>query len=163
METNDLALLAERIYESVESYYLRQRITVLHVHRFAPKKQHHNQRAPRIDCATLIGGEIRRRRLHLEMTQEKLAQMVHIDAAQVSRHEHGHQLTLNILPLYAEALGCSVQALLPGHSTERVFSVLNDRLERINDLFPEILDLPPEQREQVLNIVETTLKLALKK
>lgn len=163
METIDLTILAKHIYESVESYYLLQRFPVYRVHRFAPKKQHHNQRTPRNNCATLIGEEIRRRRLHLEMTQEKLAQMIHIDTAQVSRHEHGRQLTLNILPLYAEALGCSVQALLPGHSTERVFSTLNDHLERIYDLFPEILELPPEQREQVLNIVETTLKLALKK
>lgn len=169
MDTIDLALLAERIFETVENNYLKQRITVHRVHRFASgnssrRKCHYSRRdSLRRNCADLIGEEIKRRRQALYMTQEKLAQMIHIDAGQVSRHERGLQLTLNILPLYAEALGCSVQDLLPGRSPERMFSALNERMDTINDLFPEILELPPEERDQVLNIVETTLRLALRK
>ena len=60
-----------------------------------------------------VGKRIKNIRLRKGMTQLDLALEVHLDDTTVSRHERGFYLSLDILPLYAEALGCSLASSFP--------------------------------------------------
>ena len=87
--------------------------------------------------------------------------MIHVNVSQVSRHENGKQLTLKILPLYAKALECSVHDLLPLDDDE-IINELHKRINQIVDRFPELQNMPSEQREYVFRIVESTLSHVLR-
>lgn len=108
-----------------------------------------------------IGGQIHTWRKMRKMTQLKLAMLVHLDESQVSRHEHGFGLTIDILPLYAEALDCDLSMLLPPGKKKIIYDERDERINRIIDRILDVSDLPPEQREEVIHIVESTLNLVL--
>lgn len=69
--------------------------------------------APIFDFAEQIGTRIRMNRIRRNMTQQKLAIMMHMDKSTISRNERGLSLTLDAIPQYAEQLGCAVHDLVP--------------------------------------------------
>lgn len=96
------------------------------------------------------------------MSQEKLAQLVHLDAGRVSHHERGDGLTINTLPLYASALNCEVSDFLPPGKKD-LYESLEDRIALVVKRLLTIYELPPEQSEDVVTILERTLNLAIPK
>jgi len=60
-----------------------------------------------------VGERIQKEREHLGLTQDELADNLYMSASSVSRHEHGQNLTVNALPLYAAFFGIDVHDLIP--------------------------------------------------
>jgi len=110
-----------------------------------------------------IGSQIKFIRKKKKMNQLALAHAVHVSASQVSRHEKGQQLTIDILEDYANALGCSIHDFLPPDQLKRIDEEYRMRVNEIMNLIPEAANLPKDEREKVFSIVENTLKLALRK
>lgn len=110
-----------------------------------------------------IGSQIRHFRKKKKMDQLDLADAVHLSASQVSRHENGQQLTVEILENYAYALDCSIHDLLPPDQLRIIDDALRAQVAEIMNLIPEAADLPAAERDKVLSIVENALKLALRK
>lgn len=113
------------------------------------------------DLSKFIGGRIHTFRRMRGITQEKLAQLVHLDPGQVSRHERGFGLTIDVLPLYADALGYDLKLFMPPGKSELIYDGLEGRISQIVERFLTVYDLPAGQREDVIRIVECTLNLAL--
>ncbi len=114
------------------------------------------------ELSTYIGAQIHAYRKRRKMSQEKLAQLVHLDAGRVSHHEHGEGLTINVLPLYASALNCELSDLLPPGKKD-LYETLEDRIAHVVKRLLTIYELPPEQSEDIVTIVERTLNLAVPK
>ena len=107
-----------------------------------------------------IGKQIKNRRVLKKISQLTLAHKVHIHVSQASRHERGKQLTIDILEEYANALGCSIHDFLPPEQND---DICQKRVDKIVNMFPEVLKLPEDQQDMVFDMVENFLKLALEK
>lgn len=103
-EPND-KLVAELIY-SVADLYIRLDI---------PYEGFPICAAPIFNFAEQIGTRIRMNRIRRNMTQQKLAIMMHMDKSTISRNERGLSLTLDAIPQYADRLGCTVHDLVPDY------------------------------------------------
>ncbi len=75
-----------------------------------------------------IGKRIRQKRREMKLTQEKLAEMVNINAQYLSRVERGvARPSLELLYAFAETLNCSVYVFLPA-AVERSCNFLSEEL-----------------------------------
>ena len=83
----------------------------------------------RPNLAVEVGAIIKQYRLEKKMTQRALAQKMHVDSATVSRHEHGANLSLDVLPEYADSLGVNVQSLIP---QEKADKYVDEKRAKIN-------------------------------
>ena len=73
----------------------------------------------RPSLAVEVGAIIKGYRLSRKMSQQALAQKMNVDAATISRHEHGANLSLDVLPEYADSLRVKVQNLLPQEEAQQ--------------------------------------------
>jgi len=109
-----------------------------------------------------VGMQIKIRRLRSGMTQLALAQKVHVDEATVSRHEHGKNITLDIIPVYAEAFGCKLYDLIPQEQGEVLYEHKQERINQVIDDFQKLNKLPDEELEEVIKIIEGIIKVSLR-
>lgn len=65
-----------------------------------------------LDARRAIGDRVRVRRLHLDMTQERLAELTGIDRSTVQRIEYGSEAKISHLLLLARALRMHARDLL---------------------------------------------------
>ncbi|MGQ4733287.1 helix-turn-helix domain-containing protein [Streptomyces sp. Ju416(a)] len=64
------------------------------------------------DARRAIGDRVRVRRMHLDMTQERLAEAADIDRSTIQRIEYGEESKISHLMLIARALRMHVRDLL---------------------------------------------------
>ena len=74
----------------------------------------------RPSLAVEIGAITKQYRTARKMSQQALAHKMNVDAATISRHEHGANLSLDVLPEYADSLGVKVQNLLPQEEASQI-------------------------------------------
>lgn len=100
--------------------------------------------APIFDFAEQIGTRIRANRIRRNMSQQKLAIMMHMDKSTISRNERGLSLTLDAIPQYAEQLGCAVHDLVPDYDYisdgERSFDKVIEEFKISNNLSNEDME-----------------------
>ncbi|MBQ1116584.1 helix-turn-helix transcriptional regulator [Streptomyces sp. C3-3] len=65
-----------------------------------------------LDARRAIGDRVRVRRIHLDMTQERLAEAAEIDRSTLQRIEYGEEAKISHLLLIARALRVHVRDLL---------------------------------------------------
>ena len=132
-EPND-KLVAELIY-SVADLYIRLDI---------PYEGFPICAAPIFNFAEQIGTRIRMNRIRRNMTQQKLAIMMHMDKSTISRNERGLSLTLDAIPQYADRLGCTVHDLVPDYDyiidRERSFDKVIEEFRISNNLSNEDME-----------------------
>lgn len=132
-EPND-KLVAELIY-SVADLYIRWDI---------PYEGFPICAAPIFNFAEQIGTRIRMNRIRRNMTQQKLAIMMHMDKSTISRNERGLSLTLDAIPQYADRLGCTVHDLVPDYDyisdRERSFDKVIEEFRISNNLSNEDME-----------------------
>ncbi len=109
-----------------------------------------------------VGLQIRNRRLRSGMTQLALAQKVHVDEATVSRHERGMNITLDIIPAYAEALECRLYDLIPQEQGEVLYEHRQERINQVIDEFQRLKKLSDDELEEVLQVIEGIIKVSLR-
>ena len=64
-----------------------------------------------------FGSALRRRRREAKLTQQQVAERVHLSRTSITNIEHGRQhVALHQLFLLASAVGCQPEELLPGES-----------------------------------------------
>lgn len=117
-----------------------------------------------VDLASQIGAQIKKYRLERNMTQEQLAEKAHTSHTQVSRHESGRNLTVEILQSYADALGVSPKDLIPSadsKSKTKYHENFDKIISCIAERMPELHTLSAEQCNRVCQIVKNTLDLIL--
>lgn len=108
-----------------------------------------------------VGRLIKQYREEKRMTQAALAQKMHMDTATVSRHEHGTNLTLESLPVYANKLGVSMHDLIPAEETVSFTDEKQVRINRTINRFQELHDLSDEKLDSVLSLVEGLITLSM--
>ena len=139
-EPND-KLVAELIY-SVADLYIRLDI---------PYEGFPICAAPIFNFAEQIGTRIRMNRIRRNMTQQKLAIMMHMDKSTISRNERGLSLTLDAIPQYADRLGCTVHDLVPD------YDYISDRERSFDKVIEEFRISNNLSNEDMLSLIPTTL------
>ena len=116
----------------------------------------------RPSLALEVGRLIRQYREDKKMTQLALAQKMHVDAATVSRHEHGTSIPLDMLPEYADNLGVKLNKLIPD---DEAFKGNTDEKQRKIDMtidqFQRLHNLSDDKLDNVLNLVNGLVNLSL--
>ena len=115
------------------------------------------------ELATQIGSRIHTRRVLKGWTQEDLAERTGEDNSTVSRHERGKHLTLDNISLYVKALECSLDDLIPDGKAAQLFDKRQDRINAIISRFQEIRKLPDDEFNNVIDLVQLALNMALRK
>ena len=100
-------------------------------------------------CKT-IAKNIKCERTRKGWSQPVLADKLGESVRTLGRHESGEGITIDVVPLYAEALGCSVAELCVEKTEEEY---------RLYKAFERTQKLPDNQRECILGFVENGLKL----
>ena len=80
---------------------------------------------------SVIGQQIKQYRLEKGYTQEKLGQMIGVTTQAVSKWERGSSPDAELLPLIADALGVSIDALF-GREEEDLELVMNKKLSKMS-------------------------------
>ena len=115
------------------------------------------------ELAEQIGSRIHTRRILKHLTQEKLAEETEEDPSSVSRHERGQHLTLDNISNYAKALGCSLDDLIPDGKREQLFDQRQERINAIISRFQKIRELPEDEFNNVIDLVQIALNMTLRK
>ena len=119
---------------------------------------------PYQECLTFaekIGSRIRFLRYSRGMSQKRLAIEMNVDAATISRHERGQNLTIDMLSMYAKVMNVDVNDLLTEEKKQEYLDEKQKKIEATIKNFQQLHDLPDEKLDEVLSIVESTIKLAL--
>lgn len=99
-----------------------------------------------------LGSRIKNKRLSLNMTQEKLAELVDISAVYVGQIERGDRhMTLDILLKISEVLDVSIEELLKDNTMNNINS-------RISELVNLVKTLAPKEIDTVIKIVNALYK-----
>lgn len=102
--------------------------------------------------AELVGSNIRRIRKRRNYTQLQLSLQMCVDKSTISRNEHGDGLTVDVIPEYARALGCSNFEIMDdcGAAKPIMLDPVEERAERIRSL-------SDKDQEEVLKIIDSIL------
>ena len=115
----------------------------------------------RPSLAVQVGALIFQYRQNKQMTQLALAQKMHVDAATISRHEHGVSIPLDMLPEYADNLGVKLNDLIPEDNAPIYTDEKQWKIDRAIDDFQKLHDLSDEKLDNVLNLVNGLVNLSL--
>ena len=115
------------------------------------------------NISAAVGMRIHIWRLRHNWTLLYLGGKVGVDESTVSKHEKGKGITLDILPLYAEAFGLTVHDLIPDGKADNLYPE-NARQEKIRQAvaeFQKLENLSDEKLDEVLKTVTQIIHVAL--
>lgn len=115
----------------------------------------------RPSLASQVGALIFQYRQNKQMTQLALAQKMHVDAATISRHEHGVSIPLDMLPEYADNLGVKLKDLIPEDNPARYTDEKQWKIDQAINDFQKLHNLSDEKLDNVLNLVNGLVNLSL--
>ena len=115
----------------------------------------------RPSLASQVGALINQYRQNKQMTQLALAQKMHVDAATISRHEHGVSIPLDMLPEYADNLGVKLNDLIPQDNLPIYTDEKQWKIDRAINEFQKLHNLSDEKLDKVLNLVNGLINLSL--
>lgn len=103
-----------------------------------------------------LGKRIKDKRISLNMTQEKLAELADISAVYVGQIERGDRhMTLDVLVKMANLLNSSVEELLKDS-----VPTTNSRMKELNNL---VQNLKEEEIEQIIRIIKALYYLKIER
>lgn len=95
-----------------------------------------------------LGSRVKRKRLELNLTQERLAELADISAVYVGQIERGERhMTIDVLVKLSEILKISVEELLKDSTKENVAS----RMKEISNLLNE---LNSSEIDRLINVIK---------
>lgn len=95
-----------------------------------------------------LGSRVKRKRLELNLTQERLAELADISAVYVGQIERGERhITIDVLVKLSEILKISVEELLKDSTKENVAS----RMKEISNLLNE---LNSSEIDRLINVIK---------
>lgn len=115
----------------------------------------------RPSLALQVGALIHQYRQNKNMTQLALAQKMHVDAATISRHEHGQSIPLDMLPEYADNLGVRLNDLILEDNASVNADDKQQKIDRVINRFQELHNLSDEKLDNVLGLVNGLVNLSL--